>query len=125
MTAKIVWVWSSISMKLVSTYLKGLKQQQKQRQQYLSTIESLMEIKIVVKLVLSIVGLLSSHTYSKVLERLKVKALKRTVEEMGFGLGNQIKLQRVIESVKLRSKIRKASSENESSHQLLQMETTK
>ncbi|KAM1191966.1 hypothetical protein ACFX2G_012594 [Malus domestica] len=80
MTAKIVWVWSSISMKLVSTYLKGIKQQQKQRQQYLSTIESLMEIKIVVKLVLSIVGLLSSHTYSKVLERLKVKALKRTVE---------------------------------------------
>ncbi|XP_024023242.1 cysteine--tRNA ligase 2, cytoplasmic [Morus notabilis] len=52
-------------------------QEEQEKQQKQLMIQSLVEVKQEVKKVLSILGLLSSNTYSEVLQQLKDKALKR------------------------------------------------
>lgn len=64
------------ALKLINSSLNLLKKKQ-QRQQQLLMIQSLVEIKKEVKELLNILGLLSSDTYSEVLQQFKVKALKR------------------------------------------------
>ncbi|KAH7516507.1 hypothetical protein FEM48_Zijuj10G0142500 [Ziziphus jujuba var. spinosa] len=64
------------ALKLINSSLKTLKKKQ-QRQAQLSTIQSLVEVKKEVTEVLNTLGLLSSHTYSEVLQQFKEKALIR------------------------------------------------
>ncbi|XP_057961080.1 cysteine--tRNA ligase 2, cytoplasmic-like isoform X2 [Malania oleifera] len=63
------------ALKLINSSLKTIKKQQKQR--LLLMIQSLTELEREIKEVLNTLGLLSSSTFSEVLQQLKSKALKR------------------------------------------------
>ncbi|XP_041013299.1 cysteine--tRNA ligase 2, cytoplasmic-like isoform X2 [Juglans microcarpa x Juglans regia] len=75
-TAQILTVAFQEALKFINSSLNMLKKKQPKQQQ-LSMIESLIAVEKEVKEVLNILGLLSSSTYSEVLEQLKDKALKR------------------------------------------------
>ncbi|KAF5940275.1 hypothetical protein HYC85_021442 [Camellia sinensis] len=64
------------ALRFMNSSLNLLKKKQPKQQQ-LSTIQSLTELEKEVKEVLCILGLLSTSTYSEVLQQLKEKALKR------------------------------------------------
>uniref|UniRef100_A0A5B7A8M0 cysteine--tRNA ligase n=1 Tax=Davidia involucrata TaxID=16924 RepID=A0A5B7A8M0_DAVIN len=64
------------ALRFMNSSLNQLKKKQ-QKQQQLSMIQSLTELEKEVKEVLSTLGLVSSETYSEVLQQLKDKALKR------------------------------------------------
>ncbi|CAK9327791.1 unnamed protein product [Citrullus colocynthis] len=64
------------ALKFINSTLTSLKKKQPKKQQ-LSMIQSLVNVKKELREVLDVLGLLSSSTYSEVLQQLKDKALKR------------------------------------------------
>ncbi|XP_038907150.1 cysteine--tRNA ligase 2, cytoplasmic [Benincasa hispida] len=75
-TAHILTGTFQEALKFINSTLASLKKKQPKKQQ-LSMIQSLVNVKKELREVLDVLGLLSSFTYSEVLQQLKDKALKR------------------------------------------------